>query len=73
MGNYGIIIMWVFGAIGLAFLNNGPKDREYQRREAYWKRFDAEKPNGSAVTVRSGADMTNKASLVALKLEPLKK
>jgi hypothetical protein len=73
MGNYGIIIMWVFGAIGLAFLNNGPKDREYRGREAYWKRFEAEKPDGSVVAVRSGAVITKKESLVALKLEPLKK
>jgi hypothetical protein len=73
MANYGIIIMWVFTAIGLAFLNNGPKDAEYRRREAYWKRFEDDKPSGSAVAVHGGAVMTKKEGLVALKLEPLKK
>lgn len=34
MGNFGVIIMWAFCAIGLAFLNNGPKDKECRRREA---------------------------------------
>jgi len=73
MGNYGITIMWVFAAVGLAILNNGPKDKEYRRREAYWAGFEDEKSSGTPATMHKSAVGAKKESLVALKLEPLKK
>jgi hypothetical protein len=73
MGNYGIIIMWVFAAIGFAFLNNGPKDKEYRRREAYWARFEDGKSSGSPAAMQSNRIMAGKEINIALNIDPLKK
>jgi len=72
MGNYGIIIMWVFAAIGFAFLNNGPKDKEYRRREAYWARFEDGKSSVSPAT-QNNRVMARKEINIALNIAPLKK
>lgn len=73
MGNYGIIIMWVFAAIGFAFLNNGPKDKEYRRGEAYWVRFEDGKPSISPAATQNNRVMAGKEINIALNIDPLKK
>jgi hypothetical protein len=73
MGDYGIIIMWVFAAIGFAVLNNGPKDKEYRRRESYWARFEDGKSSGSSAVSQSNRVMVEKKMNIALNIEPLKK
>jgi len=37
----GIVLMWVFFAIGLGFLSWGPDDEESRHSQAYWARFEA--------------------------------
>jgi hypothetical protein len=73
MGNYGIIIMWAFAAIGFAILNNGPKDKEYRRREAYWARFEDEKYSGCPGATQSNPVTAGKEINIALTVEPFKK
>ena len=73
MGDYGIIIMWVFAAIGFAILNNGPKDKEYRRREAYWARFEDGKSSESPAATQSNRVIVGKGVNIALNIDPLKK
>jgi hypothetical protein len=39
MSMLGIVVMLVFVGLGLVFLNRGPGDKEFERRQAYWARF----------------------------------
>ena len=72
MGDYGIIIMWVFAAIGFAILNNGPKDKEYRRRESYWARFEDGKSSGSSAVSQSNRVMAGKKINIAGLQDPIK-
>jgi hypothetical protein len=35
-----MIIMWGFVAVAFAVLNTGPMDKEANRREEYWARYE---------------------------------
>lgn len=35
-----VIVLAVFAAVCAAFLNNGPIDKEFKRREAHWDKYD---------------------------------
>lgn len=36
----GIVIVAVFVVVSIYLLNDGPMDREGERRQAYWARFE---------------------------------
>jgi hypothetical protein len=38
--NYGIVFIWVFFAVALAFLNKGPKDNQEISGEKYWAKYN---------------------------------
>ncbi len=40
MSMIGMILMWVFVAIVIALLNNGPIEKECDRRRTYWSKFE---------------------------------
>ena len=72
MGNYGIILMWVFAAIGFAVLNNGTEDKESRRREAFFARFEDGASSGAPAATPSDRGMAGKEIPVPLGSEPLK-
>lgn len=40
MSIIGMILMWVVLAVAFAILNEWPMGKEYDRRQAYWARFE---------------------------------
>jgi hypothetical protein len=72
MGNYGIILMWVFAAIGFAVLNKGTEDEESRRREAFFARFEDGASSGTPAATPSNRGMAGKEIPVALGSRPLK-
>lgn len=40
MSMIGMILVWVAVAIVVALLNNGPIEKECDRRQTYWSKFE---------------------------------
>jgi len=36
----GMILIWVFVAIVIVLMNNGPNEKECERRRTYWSKFE---------------------------------
>ena len=40
MSMFGVVIMCVFAVISFAVMNKGPMDKEFEKRQAHWARFE---------------------------------